>query len=94
MSSDGAGAVTIRAAEASDMRVVRALFSEYAGTLGFELDFQDFDSELATLPGAYAPPGGALLLAEIGEEPVGWDVRAPGMPGGRCRKGSGSGHHR
>ena len=73
MSSDGAGAggVTIRAAGASDLRVVRELFEEYAGTLGFELDFQDFGDELATLPGAYAPPGGALLLAEIDGEPVG-----------------------
>jgi len=73
MSSDGVGAggVTIRATGASDLRVVRELFEEYAGTLGFELDFQDFDDELATLPGAYAPPGGALLLAEIDREPVG-----------------------
>ena len=73
MSSDGAnaGGVAIRAAGASDLRVVRELFEEYAGTLGFELDFQDFDDELATLPGAYAPPGGALLLAEIDGEPVG-----------------------
>ncbi len=73
MSSDGegAGGVAIRTADASDLRVVRELFEEYAGTLGFELDFQDFDLELATLPGAYAPPGGALLLAEIDGEPVG-----------------------
>jgi len=73
MSSDGvdAGGVTIRPACARDLRVVRELFEEYAAKLGFELDFQDFDDELATLPGAYAPPGGALLLAEIDGEPVG-----------------------
>ena len=54
----------------SDVDEVRALFREYAASLSFALDFQDFDRELDDLPGPYAPPRGALLLAR-GEGCVG-----------------------
>ena len=47
----------------SDVSEVRVLLREYAASLPFALDFQDFERELAGLPGAYAPPRGALRLA-------------------------------
>ncbi len=49
----------------------RRLFEQYADTLGFSLEFQDFKSELNSLPGEYAPPGGRLLVAYYEKQPVG-----------------------
>jgi ribosomal protein S18 acetylase RimI-like enzyme len=46
-----------------DLDEAGALFREYAAALAIDLAFQGFETELATLPGRYAPPKGALFLA-------------------------------
>ena len=50
---------------------VRELFREYADALGFDLSFQNFETELAGLPGPYAPPDGRMLLAVDDEKIAG-----------------------
>ena len=56
---------------------VRVIFTEYAQTLGVDLAFQDFEAELATLPGDYAPPHGLLLLAYVDGELAGCGAFRP-----------------
>lgn len=53
------------------LATTRRLFREYADSLPFDLDFQDFEAELATLPGEYAAPAGCILLASDGDLTLG-----------------------
>lgn len=56
---------------AADLVAARALLIEYSDQLGFSLDYQGFAAELEALPGEYAPPTGALLLAFVDDAAVG-----------------------
>jgi len=49
---------------AEHVQMTRDLFIEYANSLDIDLCFQNFDKELAGLPGDYSPPSGRLLLVE------------------------------
>jgi ribosomal protein S18 acetylase RimI-like enzyme len=53
----------IQVQSAQEVSRARELFEEYAAWLGLNLCFQNFDNELAELPGEYVPPSGRLFLA-------------------------------
>jgi len=65
------GLSVFQAESPTQVAQARELFLEYAQSLGFSLCFQNFDKELAGLPGDYAPPEGRLLLAECEGELAG-----------------------
>ena len=54
-----------------DIAAVRQIFTEYAQSLNVDLCFQDFEAELELLPGEYAAPRGALLLAMVDQQVAG-----------------------
>jgi ribosomal protein S18 acetylase RimI-like enzyme len=61
----------IQASSPGEIDQARSLFREYETWLGLDLCFQNFEKELAELPGAYAPPAGRLLLAFDGDQVAG-----------------------
>jgi GNAT superfamily N-acetyltransferase len=79
-----------RAETPADIALARGLFVEYARWLAVDLCFQGFDSELATLPGSYAPPRGRLLLAGVRPAAFGCIALRPLEAQGACCAGAAS----
>lgn len=59
------------------LEATRRIFRDYAASLGIDLCFQNFEAELAGLPGDYAAPHGSLLLAWVGGELAGCGAYRP-----------------
>jgi ribosomal protein S18 acetylase RimI-like enzyme len=75
----------VRAGSSVDLDAVKRLFTAYASALGIDLSYQGFEAELAGLPGKYAPPSGALLIARTMDgEPLGCVALRPLDDAGRC----------
>ena len=80
MTESAPGGIELREAESQgDLLAVRELFLDYQADIGIDLCFQGFADELAGLPGEYAPPSGALLLALVDGAPAGCVALRP-MP--------------
>ena len=73
----------VQIARDADIPDVQRLFSEYAAWVGVDLSFQEFDRELAELPGDYVPPAGVLLVARVDGKLAGC-VAAHPWRGGAC----------
>ena len=69
----------------ADLETAAQLFRAYAASLGVDLGYQDFATELATLPGKYAPPAGVILLArDATGAALGCIALRPMQVDGRC----------
>lgn len=70
---------------AADRGAAVKLFAAYASSLGIDLAFQNFAAEMDAMPGKYAPPAGALLLArDLDDQPRGCVGLRPITPDGCC----------
>jgi GNAT superfamily N-acetyltransferase len=91
MTAGDSAAAMRRASGPGDIELARTLFLEYARWLNVDLCFQGFGQELATLPGAYAPPKGRLLLVGAPGEAFGCIALRPLASKGHSCCGSSTG---
>ncbi len=72
MTADLSASVTLCLVDTPEnLETVRSLFIDYQASLEIDLCFQGFEEELANLPGEYAEPMGALLIACVDGFPAG-----------------------
>lgn len=73
----GPGLELLTPATREHFDATREVFREYAASLGVDLCFQGFEAELSALPGDYAAPHGALLLAYLDGQLAGCGAMRP-----------------
>jgi putative acetyltransferase len=74
----------LQAETPQQIATARELMIEYATALGFDLCFQNFDEEMRTLPGKYAPPAGRIFLADWNGQAAGVIAMRPLEEAGAC----------
>ena len=66
-----------RLSDEAELPTIRAIFQEYADSMGLDLAFQNFAEEVADLPANTLRPSGCILLARVDGEPAGRRYAAP-----------------
>lgn len=74
----------VQAQSPTEIQHIRELFAEYVAWLGINLCFQNYDKELAELPGDYAPPAGRLLLVLADDGTAAGCAALRSLDGGAC----------